>query len=91
MSLQSFALADLKAVYRALHKHLMEHPELMDSEFLDKLQSHLQTHAQEEGIDLGLHAQWEAWLRGASPEQIAALEAPEAPSSSRLRLVPSQD
>ncbi len=91
MSLQSFSLADLKAVYRAIHKHLMEHPELMDSEFLDTLQGHLQTHAREEGVDLGLHAQWEAWLRGATPQQIAALEPPEEPKEGRLRLVPTQD
>ena len=69
MSLSNFAQKDLKAVYRVLHQHLMEHPELMDSGFLEALQSHLQQQAQHEGVDLGEHAQWDAWLKGAPPPQ----------------------
>src|SRR5688572_20501890 len=41
---------DLKKVYRVLQKHLLDHPELMDSEFLTDLQHHLQYRARREGI-----------------------------------------
>ena len=53
---------DLKRVYRALQKHLVEHPELMDSEFLQDLQHHLQYRARREGVDLQDHGAWDAWL-----------------------------
>ena len=53
---------DLKKVYRALQKQLLDHPELMDSEFLQDLQSHLQYRARREGVDLQDHRAWDAWL-----------------------------
>lgn len=53
---------DLKKVYRVLQHHLLEHPELMDSEFLQDLQQHLQYRARREGIDLCDHGAWDAWL-----------------------------
>ncbi len=53
---------DLKKVYQVLQSHLLEHPELVDSEFLQDLQSHLQYRARREGVDLKDHGAWNAWL-----------------------------
>jgi hypothetical protein len=55
-------LAEQKLVYRVLHRHLAEHPELMDSAFLDDLQTTLQKAAAAEGVDVADHGQWDAWL-----------------------------
>jgi hypothetical protein len=63
-SFAGFETADLKLIYRALHAHLMEHVELMDSAFFHALQSHLQAQARSEGVDLADHAQWDGWLGG---------------------------
>jgi len=60
--LDAFAIADLKQVYRVLHAHLMEHPELMDSELFHQMQSVLQAQAKKDGVDLADHQQWAAWL-----------------------------
>lgn len=65
MSLLShYSVDELKLVYRVLHAALPENPELMDSLFLEELQSYLQTCAKSEGVDVSLHAQWAAWLGG---------------------------
>lgn len=53
---------ELKLLYRVLHGQLPEHPELMDSELLHDLQSHLQGRARAQGVDVSLHAHWLAWL-----------------------------
>ena len=60
--LSYFDAADLKLVYRVLHKNLMSNLELMDSEFLERLQTWLQTCAQADGVDTSDHGQWDAWL-----------------------------
>lgn len=62
-------LEDLKLVYRILHRHLAEHPELMDSPFLEELQTYLYERAQEEGVDVSHHTEWDIWLgnEGAPP------------------------
>ena len=65
MSLSDYSIDDLKQVYRALHAHLMEHPELMDSELFHQMQKTLQSRAQKDGVDLADHAAWDAWLRKA--------------------------
>jgi hypothetical protein len=57
-----FEIAELKVVYRALHQHLLQHPELMDTDFLSQLQRWLQTVAAQQGVDVGDHAAWAAWL-----------------------------
>lgn len=57
-----YPLAERKLIYRVLHKHLAEHPELMDGTFLDDLQRGLQQAAQTEGVDVSDHGQWDAWL-----------------------------
>tara|TARA_Y100000588_G_scaffold977_1_gene1307 strand:+ start:2820 stop:3086 length:267 start_codon:yes stop_codon:yes gene_type:complete len=65
--LMSANLEDMKLVYRVLHKHITENLELMDSMFLENLQSALQEKAQEEGIDIGHHSSWDLWLGNESP------------------------
>jgi hypothetical protein len=60
----TFDLGELKLVYRTLHAHLMEHIELMETDFLTLLQSWLQYRAGQEGVDVADHAQWDAWLGG---------------------------
>jgi hypothetical protein len=60
--MESYATHDLKLIYRVLHAHLLEHAELMDSDFFTALQGHLQTLARKDGVELGDHSQWEAWL-----------------------------
>ena len=54
--------SELKRVYIALHAHLLQHIELMDTDFLTDLQSWLQHVAGQEGVDVGDHAAWEGWL-----------------------------
>ncbi|MED5578972.1 MAG: hypothetical protein VX794_02965 [Nitrospinota bacterium] len=61
------SLDEMKLVYRVLHKHITENLELMDSTFLENLQSSLQEKAQEEGIDIGHHMAWDQWLGNESP------------------------
>ncbi len=60
----TFDLSELKLVYRTLHAHLMEHIELMETDFLTDLQRWLQYRAGEDGVDVADHAQWDAWLGG---------------------------
>lgn len=56
------ALADLKLVYRSLHGHLRSESALLESEFLLGAQSFLQRKAQEEGVDVANHGEWDRWL-----------------------------
>ena len=60
--LAHFDAADLKLVYRVLHKNLMNNIELMDSDFFEQLQTWLQSCAQADGVDTTDHQQWDAWL-----------------------------
>jgi hypothetical protein len=57
-----FAVGDLKLVYRVLHEHLLDHPDLMDSTFFQSLQTLLHRQARGEGVDLSDHAEWDRWL-----------------------------
>lgn len=63
----AFKPDDLKLVYRALHAHLAEHLELMDSDFFEGLQSHLQGLARAEGVDVTDHSRWDRWLGQETP------------------------
>ena len=56
------SIEDMKLVYRILHRHMGEHLELMDCEFMDELQIALQKKAQTEGVDIGHHGAWDLWL-----------------------------
>ena len=60
--LMSANIEEMKLVYRVLHKHITENLELMDSMFLENLQSILQEKAQKEGIDIGHHSAWDLSL-----------------------------
>jgi len=57
-----FELNEMKLIYRVLHQHLLEHPELMDAEFFEGLQRWLQTIAGSQGVDVADHSQWDQWL-----------------------------
>jgi hypothetical protein len=58
----NYPLAEQKLIYRVLHASLMDHPELMDSEFLQDLQRSLQRQAQADGVDVADHGAWDEWL-----------------------------
>jgi hypothetical protein len=58
----NYPLAEQKLIYRVLHQHLIDHPALMDSEFLLDLQRSLQRQAQAEGVDVSDHGAWDEWL-----------------------------
>ena len=53
---------ELKLVYRVLHQHLGEHPDLMDTDFLIELQNYLQRRAIQAGVDISDHSKWDAWI-----------------------------
>jgi len=53
---------ELKLVFRILHRHLGQHPELMDSHFLIELQRFLHDQAAKDGVDIADHAAWDRWL-----------------------------
>jgi hypothetical protein len=57
-----YPLSERKLVYRVLHAHLAEYPELMDAAFLDDLQAKLQAAAQADGVDVTDHEAWDRWL-----------------------------
>ena len=55
-------LAELKLIYRVLHSQLRDVPELMETNFVLELQTFLQNKAGEDGVDVGIHGDWEKWL-----------------------------
>ncbi|MCA9601886.1 MAG: hypothetical protein R3A78_08480 [Polyangiales bacterium] len=57
-------VADLKVLYRVLHLHLVDHPELLDVELFSEIQSRLQRAARLEGVDVTDHSAWDTWLSG---------------------------
>lgn len=61
-SIERYGLGERKMIYRLLHKQLIEHPELMDSELLHDLQISLQRQALAEDVDVSDHGAWDAWL-----------------------------
>ena len=60
--MENYPLAELKLIYRVLHNHLTEHPDLLDSRFLEDLQQRLHRQARAEGVDIADHGAWDAWL-----------------------------
>jgi hypothetical protein len=60
--MEQYAIDELKLIYRVLHRQLAEHIELLDSQFFEDLQKHLQKQALFEGVDIGDHGAWDAWL-----------------------------
>jgi hypothetical protein len=61
-SLVQYPLQELKLIYRLLHSQLPQHPQLLDSELLQDLQTYLQQQAVQDGVDISHHAQWARWL-----------------------------
>ena len=61
-SLVQYPLQELKLIYRLLHSQLPQHPQLLDSELLQDLQTYLQQQAAQDGVDISHHAQWARWL-----------------------------
>ena len=61
----NYPLTERKLVYRVLHAHLAEHPDLMDASLLDDLQANLQTEARADGVDVTDHQAWDRWLGNA--------------------------
>jgi hypothetical protein len=59
---ESYPLDELKLVYRVLHRHLSQHTELLDARFFEDLQRYLHRRAQADGVDIGDHGAWDAWL-----------------------------
>ncbi len=55
-------LEELKLVFRVLHRHLSQHPDLMDSHFLIELQRFLHEQATHDGVDIADHGAWDRWL-----------------------------
>jgi hypothetical protein len=64
-TLDTYPLAELKLIYRALHSQLTHNPDLLDSALLHDLQTHLQREARGAGVVATDHAQWDAWLNAA--------------------------
>lgn len=60
--MEQYPLLELKLIYRVLHRSLSEHTELLDSCFFEDLQRQLQRRAQADGVDIGDHGAWDAWL-----------------------------
>lgn len=65
-SLNTYAISELKLIYSILHSQVLEHPELMDSDLLQDLQSFLQSQASQDSVDVSDHGQWDDWLKGAN-------------------------
>lgn len=61
-TLDDYPLGELKCLYTTLHAALPTVPVLMDSEWLNDLQTSLMRRARAAGIDVTDHAAWRAWL-----------------------------
>ena len=61
-ALPQYELQELKLIYRLLQAQLPQHPQLIDSELLQDLQTYLQQQARHDGVDVSHHAQWARWL-----------------------------
>lgn len=62
MNWNAFPLNDWKLVYRVLHSQLTRETKLLDCEFFEALQAHLQVQARKEGVDGTDHGAWDSWL-----------------------------
>jgi len=63
--MKHYSQDDLKLIYRVLHRHLGQHPELLDSQFFEDLQKQLHKQAGAEGVDVADHGAWDEWLGNA--------------------------
>jgi hypothetical protein len=60
--MEKYPLAELKLIYRVLHRQLAHHTELLDAHFFEDLQRYLQKRAIGDGVDIADHGAWDAWL-----------------------------
>ncbi len=58
----SHDLSELKLVFRVLHRHLGQHPDMLDTHFLIELQRFLHDQAINDGVDIADHSAWDRWL-----------------------------
>jgi hypothetical protein len=65
--MEKYSIEELKLLYRVLHRQLTRHTELLDSHFFHDLQVHLQKQATRDGVDVGDHGAWDAWLGNEAP------------------------
>ena len=65
-NLDAYAMSELKLIYSILHSKVLEHPDLMDSDLLQDLQTFLQSQATKDSVDVSDHGQWDDWLKGTS-------------------------
>jgi hypothetical protein len=63
--MNEYSQGDLKLIYRVLHRHLGQHPDLLDSRFFEDLQRNLHKQAGAEGVDVSDHGAWDEWLGNA--------------------------
>ena len=60
--MEKYPIAELKLIYRVLHRQLAQHTDLLDSHYFHDLQRHLQKQAMRDGVDIADHGAWDAWL-----------------------------
>ena len=65
-NLDAYAMSELKLIYSILHSQVLTHPDLMDSDLLQDLQTFLQSQATKDNVDVSDHGQWDDWLKGTS-------------------------
>lgn len=63
-NLDAYAMSELKLIYSILHSQVLDHPNLMDSDLLQDLQTFLQSQATQDSVDVSDHGQWDDWLKG---------------------------
>ena len=63
-SLDTYAMSELKLIYSILHSQVLAHPDLMDSDLLQDMQTFLQSQATKDSVDVSDHGQWDDWLKG---------------------------
>ena len=65
-NLDAYAMSELQLIYSILHSQVLTHPDLMDSDLLQDLQTFLQSQATKDNVDVSDHGQWDDWLKGTS-------------------------
>ena len=65
-NIDTYAMSELKLIYSILHSQVLVHPDLMDSNLLQDLQTFLQYQATKDNVDVSDHGQWDYWLKGTS-------------------------
>ena len=63
-NLDTYAMSELKLIYSILHSQVLTHPDLMDSDLLQDMQTFLQSQATKDNVDVSDHGQWDDWLKG---------------------------